>query len=203
MYSLPESPDRYLSRFPNYATAADVDELTPGEAAERFFSEFVEAHRPCVVRGAVDHWPAVTDWSVESLRQRAGSCPIGISGPGVLYEPIVEFGVDRFIATPNRMTFGQFLDEAADDASTRVQLYSEHVETLAPLADDLGPIDFLDRDALPSFFYGNRFFASQFGYTDWHLHFGDETLTAQLLGTKEILLLPPDGDTFSIPYERL
>jgi hypothetical protein len=65
------------------------------------------------------------------------------------------------------------------------------------LTEDLGAIGFLDRDALPAYFYGNRFFISKRGYTDWHVHFGDETLTAQLQGTKEFLLLPPDSATFS------
>ena len=189
-----------LSRFPNHGGAIDVEEITPDEAAERFFSDFVSQHRPCVIRGAVDHWPATSQWDADVLRATIGACPVGSSGPGVLYEPVVELGVGRLFETPNRMRFDEFLDEVKDPSMPRVQLYSEHLHALAPLAEDLGPVDFLDQAALPSRFYGERFFISKRGYTDWHVHFGDETLTAQLTGRKELLFLPPDNPTFSTMY---
>lgn len=189
----------FLRRFPHYADASAVEEITPAEAVERFFSDFVAEHRPCVVRGAVGHWPAVSQWGPEFLREEIGSLPVGTSGPGVLFEPIVEIGLDRLIQPPNKMQFFEFLDEV-ERSDGRVQLYSEHLHALEPLRKGLGPVDFLDEGALPSRFYGERFFVSKRGYTDWHVHFGDETLTAQLTGRKEFLFLPPDNSTFSTMF---
>ncbi len=152
-----------------------------------------------MVRGAVGHWPAVSQWGPEFLREEIGSLPVGTSGPGVLFEPIVEIGLDRMVQPPNKMQFFEFLDEV-ERSDGRVQLYSEHLHALEPLRKGLGPVDFLDEGALPSRFYGERFFVSKRGYTDRHVHFGDETLTARVDGAKGILLLPPDNSTFSTMF---
>lgn len=195
-----ENSGELLRRFPHHASAIAVEEITPEEATDRFFSDFVEQHRPCVVRGAVDHWPATGRWKPSLLRKAIGACTVGASGPGVLYEPIVEFGLDRLIQAPNRMTFDEFLDDVEQSQRPRVQIYSEQLHALDALRNDLGPIGFLDQSAKPSRFYGERFFISKRGYTDWHVHFGDETLTAQLAGRKELLFLPPDNATFSAMF---
>lgn len=187
----------FVDRFPNYDDAIDVEQITPDEASSRFFSDFVERHRPCVIREAVSQWPATKRWQPDFLRDRVGALTVGASGLGVVDEPVVEFSLARLTRSPSHMTFGEFLDQVDEPSRRRVQIYSEHLHALEPLRQDLGSFDFLDRSALPSRFYGDRFFISKRGYTDWHVHFGDETLTAQLTGRKELLLLPPDNATFS------
>lgn len=187
----------FLSRFPNHEHAIAVEEVTADLSSERFHQHFVLRHRPCVIRGAVAHWPAVHEWDADVLRAKVGSTLLGANSAGVLYEPIVEFGPSRIFATPNRMTFAQFLNEVESGDAPRVQVYAERLSVLEPLAADVADLGFLDVAACPPRSYPDRFFFSRRGYTDWHTHQGDETVTAQLLGSKEFLLLPPDRTTFA------
>lgn len=191
-----------LDRSPGAATAKPVDEIDAGAVdPQRFHEEYVLAHRPCVVRGAASHWRAVATWDAARIRELVGTAVVGSYSVGVLYEPLVEYSPDRVFLPPNRMTIDQFFDELDAHPDRRVQLYSEPLYVLEELRGDLGTLGILVDDRPPRF-YTDRFFVSRRGYTDWHVHDGDETLTVQVLGRKSMLMLPPDADAAMRPMAR-
>ncbi|MEO0601185.1 MAG: cupin-like domain-containing protein, partial [Myxococcota bacterium] len=111
-------------------------------------------------------------WTCASLTEFAGDAPVGLGPPGVVEE-------DR-----------------VDDGLRPVQLYAEPLHGLTGLEADVRPEELLDPGTEEPILYATRFFMSQRGYTDWHVHYDDETLLVQLVGTKELLLLSPDNRTF-------
>lgn len=53
------------------AAAAEVPRLRVGDAMD-FFGDFYHAHRPVLLTGLVDHWPAMQRWSLDDFEQRFG-----------------------------------------------------------------------------------------------------------------------------------
>jgi Cupin-like domain len=65
------------------------------------------------------------------------------------------------------------------------------------VARDLGPFRFLKK--LGGRMYpANRAFFYAASFTDWHFHHADETLMCQILGQKEVVLLPPNNDSWDL-----
>jgi hypothetical protein len=185
-----------LRRFPHYETAASIDDVDSTISPDDFYARYVLVHRPCVIRGAAGGWAAIEDWTSEQIRSRIGASRLGSRSPGVRTEPLVEYGGSRAAAPVNQLTVAEFLDQVADPEVERVQMYAERLDGLDALAGDLGTFSFLDIERHPPRFYSDRAFMSRRGYTDWHVHTADETITVQLVGVKEFLLLPPDAATF-------
>lgn len=190
---------RWLPRFPNYAHATTIDEVPASISEGEFVGRYVETHQPCVIRGGAKHWPAIEKWNANVFRAAVGHVPVGESW-GFRYEPMPQYTWDYIseILAPlnSEMTYADFFDEVESDVHAAVQLCSEPLGRLGPLLDDLGGFSFLDLEKRPSRFYPSRLFLARAGYTEWHRHWGDETLTAQILAPKEFLLLPPDQTTF-------
>ena len=72
-----------------------------------------------------------------------------------------------------------------------------------PLAMDLGDYAFLPeerRAALNSYPRNNVYFYKS-SLTDWHYHHSSEALQTQILGTKEVLLLPPTESVWSYMHD--
>ena len=196
------STTELLRRSPNYDNASaiaevDATNLTPYE----FHNTYVLAHQPCVIRGAAAHWPAITNWDVGSLRAAVGETTMGVQSIGVLYEPLVEYSPKRLSAT-SPMTMNEFLDEI-EGPRPRVQMYAERLTSLEQLSSDLGTFTGIDVSTRRARFYQDRFFLSRRGYTDWHVHTGDETLTAQLVGHKEFLLHEPAAMKTLLPMAKI
>lgn len=194
---------RRLPRFPNYDRAQPLDVVGPEIGEAGFFERYVSAHRACVVRGAARHWPAIEKWTLETLRRALGDVPVGRDF-GLRYEPMAFYGLDllREMLSPlnGAITYGDFLDLVASRDRPSVQLNSELLRSLGPLATDIGDLAFVDFERHPARYYPDRLFVSRAAYTDWHLHTMDETLTAQICGPKEILMLSPEPATFEAMY---
>ncbi|HEY2510861.1 MAG TPA: cupin-like domain-containing protein [Polyangiaceae bacterium] len=191
--------ERWLPHFPNYERARGVEEVTPDIREHEFMERFVLRHHPCVVRGGAKHWPAVGKWNVAVLRASAGDMPVG-TDYGFRFEPIplysLDMVVDVFSPLNGPMTLGAFLDQVEDEHHPYIQLNSEPIARFRELADDVGGFTFFDLEKHPARFYPDRLFLARAGYTDWHVHTGDETFTAQVCSPKEFLILPPDQATF-------
>jgi hypothetical protein len=186
---------RWLPDFPNYERARPVPETSASISEADFRSTYVEQHQPCVIRCGAAHWPAIRQWSVDHLRAAVGPAFVGETS-GVAFEPVLEQGISRLFQKPNTMPFSAFLDYVEKNDRPYVQLYGEPTWRFPSLKSELGGFSFLSLDRHPARIYEDRIFFSRRGYTDWHVHFGDETLTAQIRGEKEFLILPPDSRTF-------
>jgi hypothetical protein len=196
-----------VDRFPNYDLAKTVEVVSSSELTRRrFFAEFVNENRPCLIKGAVRDWPAAARWrSPDYLREKCGAGAIQVRTV-----PFIQgLGVERRLKELERRRrsrefrlFTDFLDAATSGSEKPVWIGSYPLEgdgALAPLAADVGRFGFLDPvprawdKSTPT----HRAFVFRGSYTDWHFHLDEEALMSQVVGTKETLLLPPDAETWS------
>eukprot|EP00899_Mesostigma_viride_P000122 jgi/Mesvir1/1010/Mv17544-RA.1 len=70
-----------------FALSREVRDLYLGDAVERvagpltplqFYRDFVAMNKPCIITGAVDHWPALHRWSNQYLRERVGDSVVTV-----------------------------------------------------------------------------------------------------------------------------
>ena len=63
---------------------------------ESFFQDYVLANKPCVIRGAIDHWPALAKWSRKYFEENFAdkdvkASPLPPSGANVWFEDVKEW----------------------------------------------------------------------------------------------------------------
>jgi hypothetical protein len=152
--------------------------------AERvFLAEFVAGSRPCVIRGAVRHWPAWGKWcDRDYLKSRCGH-------RGVVFYPHENFVVEKRMEAGKRMmNFAQALD-LLHAAETEVASLG-FPEELKELLPDIGAFPFLTRGEAPILYDPHvRHFLYRNAGTTWHYHPFDETLMCQVVGPKKIGLV--------------
>jgi len=196
---------QFLHRVPNYHDALPVAEVKAGELTERQFSaEFVERMRPCLVRDAIRHWPAMGLWqSPDYLRQKVGNPEIPIYiAPQIEHPAAAETNPElrrRIDDSSSPMLFESFLDRLISDERGHCVLHAAPLrdgDPLGPLAKDVGGFAFLGAPKPARFYASYRAFIYRNSYTDWHFHQMDETLMCQVKGSKEVLLIPPDAESF-------
>ena len=75
------APDlfKWLSREVRELMPREVPVLETPPTALAFSRDFVAANRPCIVRGAVDHWPARELWTASYLSAALGDTPISVN----------------------------------------------------------------------------------------------------------------------------
>jgi len=196
---------QFLDRVPNYHSAPSIAQVDASELSEREFSaEFVEHMRPCLIRGAIRHWPAVKLWpSPDYLRQRVGNREVSICLAPRIEHPAAAKGNpelrQRMDNASRPMRFEGFLEHLISGERGHCVLHAASLrdgEPLAPLARDVGGFPFLHAPRPARFYPNHRVFIYRDSYTDWHIHQLDETLMCQVKGSKEVLLLPPDTESF-------
>src|SRR3546814_122589 len=63
---------RLYSGASNALAVPVVNAITPA----RFYSDLYIGHRPAVIRGLVDHWPARSKWSLDAVAEALGDQPV-------------------------------------------------------------------------------------------------------------------------------
>lgn len=201
------NPD--YARVPNFDRAAQVTRLDAKSVdAETFQSEFVNRNQPCLIKGAGAHWKACALWqSPEYLRDRCGDVEVKVhTEPVVEADPLLT-GADKFawlamlrlVQTPLRMRFREFLDQAlapTDEIDKLFFLYSVPLQrggALEALRGDVAGYGFLKnpQNSLFGTYPRNNVYFYRSSLTDWHFHLTAEALQTQVLGSKEVVLLPP------------
>ena len=176
-------PDNTLKNVPGMKNAAPVPVYRVEDLSQtRFIEKHIFQSNPCVIRGAIRHWPAVENWQdSEYLKAKAGHHDI-------------YFYQTEYHITPQRLEPGKLtipLAEALDrmhDPRTGLAI----VATALPveLMPDLGRLSFLSQAPPPFTYPAARFFFYRGASTTWHYHPFDETLMCQVVGAKKIGLLP-------------
>jgi len=190
-----------LARMPNYAQAQALPlEVAESLTPQRFQREYVARNRPCLIKGAVTHWPAFSRWaSIEHLKGStrneviaARSAPIWeFPDPG---NPLQEEIDRRNQGLFEELPFHEFLDRAFHRPGQLV-VHSAPLHADSPfggLLRDLGGYAFAPQIGCGRAYVPMRAFFYRESYTDWHFHPADETLMTQVVGAKEVLLLPPN-----------
>jgi hypothetical protein len=182
-------PDVILKNVPGMAAAAPVPVLQAGAITERLFkSEYVAHSRPCLIKGAIDHWPARRKWhDREYLKSICGLREVD-------FWPH-ENHVTRKRSAPGRvsMPFAAAID----------RLHEEEVAAIGcnpgttRMVSDISGFSFFTEGELGFSYPPFRHFIFRNAGTSWHYHALDETLMCQVVGTKRVGLLKVD-----IPHRR-
>jgi quercetin dioxygenase-like cupin family protein len=172
-------PDVILKHVPGMATAAPVPVVDAATLTQDFFlREHVAYSRPCIVRGAVNHWEATKKWADLDYLKIAGDHPVGY-WPHERHISVKRLKVDRE-ALP-------FTGALARIQAAPVAAF--HCSTPEPLAADIGGFPFLGGQEKGLLYSLTRLIFFKNAGTSWHYHPFDETLMCQVKGPKRIGLL--------------
>ncbi|WP_024682792.1 cupin-like domain-containing protein [Pseudomonas syringae] len=202
----PDSKFWSLSRFPNHSRATPVeviDALTISR--EDFVRRYVNYNRPCLIKNAVLHWPAFHKWKqLDYIKDHSDNRPVvvrskiisevvGWSNPEIK-KALIEYSNEVHSDIP----FHDFLDSlgVGDHPLVADSCGFKEGEALESLRHDVGGLPFMPELSTPLYYPPYRSFFYRNSYTDWHFHSADETFMSQVVGAKEVLLLPPDNATW-------
>ena len=136
-------PDNTLNNVPGMKNAAPVPVYRVEELSQnRFIESHVFTSQPCVIRGAIRHWPAMENWrDPDYLKRRAGHHSI------YYYSTEYHITAPRMDAAQLEIGFAEVI-ERMHDPKTRLAI----VATALPveLRQDLGRLSFLARRCRPS-----------------------------------------------------
>jgi hypothetical protein len=196
-----------LRHTPNYTQArslvsVDAASISPQE----FHSQFVARNRPCLLRGAAKHWPAFRLWhSTSYLKGKVADMSLEARwAPAIEYlDAVASTGQRETLAKQDRsvhepVSFHAFLDRVSAEPEQYV-LHAVSLcakNNLAVLRDDVGDYACVPQLGGQRMYVPYRAFFYRHSYTDWHYHSSDEALMTQVVGAKEVLLLPPDQGTW-------
>ena len=177
-------PDAILRHVPGMRSASPVMDVEAGDlSAEIFAAEYVAQSRPCVIRGAIRHWPAMEKWRDPGhLKKRSG------------HHGVYFFPHENFI-TVKRMEQGRIATSFAEgldylNAATTDVASLGFPEPLPELLEDVGGFSFLPQAEAPILYLpAIRHFIYRNAGTTWHFHPVDETLMSQVVGAKTIGLV--------------
>jgi hypothetical protein len=223
----PVASRRYQSAVPGHSNAVELDSVDAGTLTEeRFRREYVDEWRPVRIAGAIKHWPAIRLWkSAEYLMGRVGAerDVRARNHPAILY-PATEAHTRQNADTAEDMTFAEFVRRACAPKAGHLMLQSyvigddyrsgspftpaelrahrfaakpEH-RFLPWLGADMDGFYFLPNPRPSRLYPPYRTFVFRNSYTDWHWHPTDETLMCQVVGAKQVLMLPPDEESWNV-----
>jgi hypothetical protein len=177
-------PDVILKNVPGMAAATPVPTLHANALTERAFkSEYVANSRPCLIKGAVSHWPATRKWhDREYLKRVCGA-------QQVPFWPHENHVTQKRIAPGNTsMPFAAAIDRLHDAEREEAAAIGCNPGT-AEMAADLSGFSFFTEGELGFSYPPFRFFIFRKAGSSWHYHSFDETLMCQVVGTKRVGLL--------------
>lgn len=206
---------RRHAKLPGYSDALEVEVVRAEDLTEqRFFRDYVDRCRPCRIRGAINHWPAMRLWkSPDYLCDKVGAEKPVQARTYPRIEPLPMH--EQNLATAIEIPFGEFVRRATapDCGYLVVHAYTVAMPSLreqrllqkfplaasppesgllSPLRGDIAGFSFLAHARGPGKYEPYRSFLFRNSYTDWHWHPEDEALMCQVQGPKEALLLAPD-----------
>ncbi|MES2905280.1 MAG: cupin-like domain-containing protein [Pseudomonadota bacterium] len=156
--------------------------------ADAFFRDYYSAHRPIVIDGLIDHWPALDLWSLDDFERRLSDATIEVQ-TGRSSDPDYEARSDSH---KESMTFGRFLEmlrdvEESNDFYVTANNGGRNRTALAPLWDDIGGIDgYLESKSEQDGFF---WMGPKGTITPFH-HDLTNNLLIQIKGRKKVTLVP-------------
>ncbi len=181
-------PGTILENVPGMATAMPVHSVDARMLSEHVFrNEYVAHGRPCLIKGAVRHWPAGRKWRDRDYLKR-------ICGR---YE--VDFWPHENHVTTKRvlpgkvgMPFDAAVERLFSTASHEVAAIGCNPGTMM-MGPDLGSFSFFTGGEAGFLYPSFRLFLFRNAGSAWHYHPFDETLMCQLVCTKRVGLLKVDN----------
>jgi hypothetical protein len=201
-----------LRAFPNFESARRVDQVDAEDLSEAaFHRDYVARNRPCLLKRVIAKWPALSLWSSSAyLAEKVGHrlCAsrtrprveaFGLRPPAAderarrldaagMQSPVTFRELFRRLETPN----ADILIAEEDGGSAILSAISGDVG-LAPQK----PFAVLTNPPRPQLIYtpwAVMFYKNS--YSDWHFHPGAEAIMSQVKGSKDVLLLPPNLESW-------
>ena len=178
-------------------TTLDAASLTP----KMFIKEYVAKNRPCLIKNAIKHWPALKNWQdTHYLTSLCGE-------HDTTYYPHMNYdNADNMQQDETKACFANVLDLLQQEEATNNDIISMpsvllEREPFNTLAKDMSGFRFLPTPKQPLNYPSVRAFFYKGAGTGWHFHFADETLMSQVVGCKIVGLLPPDTQTDNLVYD--
>lgn len=153
-----------------------------------FYRHYYEANRPAKLTGLIDHWPALTRWSLDHFAAVAGNAAVEAQVERER-DPAYELAKDDH---RRLIRFGELIDwlrkdEASNDIYLTAYNSGTNAAALGMLWDDLAAIDLLAaRGPRDGFFW----LGPRGTLTPWH-HDLTNNLLVQVMGRKRVRMAPP------------
>ncbi len=191
--------ENILKHVPGIDTAQAVTTINAEQlTAKMFMDNFVSNNRPCLIKGAVKHWPAIKKWQDSNyLNAQCRDAPTTYY-PHMNYDHADNMKVDETVKPFSHVL--DILRRPGDDIISAPSLLFDK-PPFDVLARDVAGFSFLPSPPSPIAYPASRSFMYKGAGTGWHFHFIDETLMCQVIGTKKVGLLPPDTETDNIVYD--
>ncbi|CAH9050304.1 hypothetical protein PSECIP111951_00165 [Pseudoalteromonas holothuriae] len=191
-----------LKYIPNRADAMEVVTYEASELSEAHFVEnHVNLNKPCLIKGAVSHWPVMQKWhDIDYLADVTGNPQVRF------YEHSNYLDHKNMARREQQGRFKDALQKIVDNEDGIVSMPSIFCNAsgpFSPLKNDLGNFSFLSNIPAPLYYPEQRFFMYSGAGTAWHFHQIDETLMCQIKGTKQVGLLAPSCIAFKQLYKDL
>lgn len=177
-------PDVILKNVAGMAGATSVPVLNANRLTEcEFKTEYVAQSCPCIIRGAVSHWPAIRRWhDREYLKCICGRHEV----PFWPHENHVTRG--RIAPGVTSLPFADAIDKLYDAGREEVAAIG-CTPGNPEMAADLAGFPFFKEGELGFSYPPFRFFFFNKAGSSWHYHSFDETLMCQVVGSKKVGLL--------------
>lgn len=168
---------------PGGLTVPTVSQIDP----ERFFADFYGANLPVIVTGLVDHWPALTKWTLDYLDDVVGDAVVEVQAARNSASDY-ELAKDRHKRTVRMrdLTAAIRSQEQSNDFYLTAYNGTVNNEALAKLWDDLAPVSLLVPGAGRDGFF---WLGPKGTLTPFH-HDLTNNLLVQVLGRKRVHLVP-------------
>ena len=181
--------DWLLACYRKLANQFDSTSKVPREhqlSAQDFYQNYYFRHRPVVLSGLIDHWPAMTRWTPDYFEQAVGDAPVQ-----------VQFGRDEdasyemnSLELRSEMSMREFVallksDEPSNNAYMTANNADANQKALASLWPDVAGIDgYLD----PAIKDRRFFWMGPRGTVTPYHHDLTNNLLVQVSGTKKVLI---------------
>ena len=87
-----------------------------------FLREWVSYNRPVVIKNAINHWPALKNWSISYLKEKLKDRQVSVAITPTGYADAVY--KDKFLLPDERtMSFGEVADILEEDDPMRIGIY--------------------------------------------------------------------------------
>ncbi len=188
---LEEVNEELFSVIPALANPGKVQVLDANTLTDKeFVKNWVSKNTPCLIKGAVKHWPAYKKWGSEDYW--INHC----DDFKIKVYPHQNFNdFERQKEGQEEMPYHSAVKRLFSKQDSIFSMPSEEIaegKRFSNTLPDLGGFPFLKGEKKSLWYEKFRFFSYRRASTAWHVHGVDETLMCQVKGPKRVGLIAPD-----------